>query len=114
MTVNMTEIILGFFTLLGMCGWFVEGRKHKQAVEGMKADNLKKIVDLVTDLVDDFKKQIVIPLESQVEKLRTEVNQLRDAIQKIPECPHSGNCPVRDELRKQQDGNKERGAEPKA
>ena len=26
-----TSIILGVLTLLGGCGWFVEGRKHREA-----------------------------------------------------------------------------------
>ena len=37
----------------------------------------------------------------QINELRTEVKQLRNAINKIGDCPHSGHCPVRDELRKQ-------------
>ena len=27
---NWTEIVLGLFTLLSACGWFVSGRKHRQ------------------------------------------------------------------------------------
>jgi hypothetical protein len=39
---NWTEIILGVFTLLSTCGWFVSGRKHRQEVESLKADVRQK------------------------------------------------------------------------
>ena len=50
-----------------------------------------------------FKELIAEPLEAQITELRTEVKQLRNAINKISDCPYSGHCPVRDELRKQQE-----------
>ena len=86
---NWTEVILGLFTLLSTCGWFVNRRKYR--------------LDLSTEFASKFRELIARPLEDEVMKLRTEVNQLRDAIQKISDCPHSGSCPVRDELRKQSD-----------
>ena len=39
---NWTEILLGLFTLLSTCGWFVSGRKHRQEIESLKADNRQK------------------------------------------------------------------------
>ena len=39
---NWTEIILGLFTLLSTCGWFVAGRKYRQEVESLKANNRMK------------------------------------------------------------------------
>ena len=36
---NWTEIILGLFTLLSTCGWFVAGKKHRQEIVSLKADN---------------------------------------------------------------------------
>ena len=57
-------------------------------------------LDLSTEFACKFRELIARPLEDEVVKLRTEVNQLRDAIQRIGDCPHSGSCPVRDELAK--------------
>ena len=39
---NWTEIILALLTMLGGCGWFVSGRKHKHEIESLKADNRQK------------------------------------------------------------------------
>ena len=35
MTLGWTEIIVAFFTLLGCCAWFVEGRKHRPTANGL-------------------------------------------------------------------------------
>ena len=102
---NITEIILGVLTLLGGCGWFVSGRKHRQEIESLKADNRQKNLDLSTEFATKFRELIVEPLEEEVEKLRTEVNQLRDAIEGINDCADSRGCPVRKRLRQQPKGN---------
>lgn len=41
---------------------------------------------------------IVRPLEAQIKSLRADVNKFRRAIEKIPACPHSVECPVSREL----------------
>ena len=103
---NWTEIILGVFTLLSTCGWFVSGRKHRQEVEGLKADVRQKDMDLSKDYVSEWRTYIAEPLQREVGELRTEVAQLRHAIQRIADCPHSGNCPVRLQLQRQPEGDK--------
>ena len=104
-TLNWTEVILGVMTLLSTCGWFVAGRKYRQEVEGLKADNRQKDMDLSKMYVDEFRNNIAEPLQREVGELRIEVNQLRYALQKIGDCPHSASCPVYDELQRQsQDG----------
>ena len=103
-TIDITAIIL---TMIGMVsGWvsfYLDRHKHKQEIEGMKADNDRKYLDLATEFAKKFKELIAEPLEAQITELRTEVKQLRNAINKIGDCPHSGHCPVHDELRKQQE-----------
>lgn len=79
---NWTEIILGAMTQLGCCGWFVNRRRYK--------------LDVSTEFVSKFRKLIVEPLEAEVDKLRTEVKELRDAIEGIYDCPYRDGCPVRD------------------
>ena len=98
---NITEIILGAMTLLGGCGWFVSGRKHKHEIESLKADNRQKEMNLSKDYVTEFRTYIAEPLQREVSELRDEVNQLRNAIQRIDRCPHRDHCPVYDGLRKQ-------------
>ena len=85
--IGWTSIILAVISLISGCGWFVNRRKYR--------------LDLSTEFACKFRELIARPLEDEVVKLRTEVNQLRDAIQRIGDCPHSGSCPVRDELQRQ-------------
>ena len=91
-----TEIVLGLFTLLSTCGWFVSGRKHRQEIESLKADNRQKDMNLSKDYVTEFRTYIAEPLQREVRELRTEVAQLRHAIQAIDVCPHRAGCPVAD------------------
>ena len=48
--INWTEVLLSLMTLLGSCGWFVAGKKHKQEVEGLKTENQMKKLDLSSEL----------------------------------------------------------------
>ena len=95
---NWTEIILGLFTLLSTCGWFVSGRKHRQEIESLKADNRQKDMNLSRDYVTEWRTYIAEPLQREVGELRNEVAALRNAIQKIDACPHRDGCPVIGEL----------------
>ena len=95
---NWTEIILGLFTLLSTCGWFVAGRKYRQEVESLKADNRMKDMNLSRDYVTEWRTYIAEPLQREVGELRNEVASLRDAIQRIGDCPHRAQCPVLEQL----------------
>lgn len=46
---------------------------------------------------------IVEPLQKEINALRNNIKSLTKALNRISDCPHSDVCPVRDELRKQQD-----------
>jgi hypothetical protein len=67
----------------------------------MKTDNQMKKLDLSSEFAVKFKELIVGPLEDEVAKLRTEVKDLKDAIEGVYDCPYRDDCPVRDKLRKQ-------------
>lgn len=99
---DWTNIVLGIITLLGGCGWIMDRHKHKQEVEGLRADNRQKDMDLSKTYVDEFRKNIADPLRREVRELKREVKKLNNAINKIQECPHAADCPVYDELQKQQ------------
>lgn len=72
--------------------------------ENMEAlvDNRMKDMELAKQYVEEFIKHIVKPLEARVDELANKVKDLTDAVEQIANCPHSADCPVRDELRKQQ------------
>lgn len=101
---NWTEIVLGLMTLLSGCGWFVSGRKHKHEIEGLRADNRQKDMELSKQYVTEFRTFIAEPLQCEVSALRREVAQLRYAIQKIDACAHRDTCPVIGELQRQPNG----------
>lgn len=94
-TIDITAIILAVINLLSTCGWFVAGRKHRQEVESLKADIRMKDMELAQKFVSEFIKNIVEPLEARVNELTNEVNRLKDAIEKVNDCPYRDNCPVR-------------------
>lgn len=100
---NLWNILLSVLTLVAGGGWLFDRRRHRQEVESLKADNRQKDMNLSKMYVEEFKENIADPLRHEVRELRTEVTYLRNAIQKINDCPHSDACPVYNELQKQQD-----------
>lgn len=96
--INWTEVLLSLMTLLGGCGWFVAGKKHKKEVEGMETENQMKKLDLSSEFANKFKELIIGPLETEVKKLRNEVRDLKEAIEGIYDCPYRSECPVKDKL----------------
>ena len=62
-------------------------------------------MDLAKDYVDQFRDNVVVPLQKEVKGLRRDVKGLKNAVSKINICPHSDKCPVLDELQKQQRDN---------
>lgn len=99
-TMDWTAIVVGLFTLLGGCAWFVEGRKYRQQVKGLAADNRMKDLELGVEFVKKFNEHIAGPLLKEVGDLRSEIGELRDAIRKVNDCTYRDKCPVRDELRR--------------
>lgn len=87
----MTEIILALIALLGNCGWFISGRKHRQEVRKAKAEAEKAELDLSVQYIKEFKTNIYDPLHQEVQKLR-------QAIEAVGTCDHRDDCPVVDQL----------------
>lgn len=83
---NWTEIILGLLTLISTGGWIVNRRKYR--------------LDLSTEFVTKFHELIAKPLEAEVEKLRNEVKELKDAIEGIYDCAYRDDCPVRKRMQR--------------
>lgn len=101
----MTEIWAAVTTLLTLVaggGWLFDKKRHRQEVRSIKTENEKKDMELAKMYVDEFKTNIAEPLRREVRGLKKEVKNLNNAIAKIQDCPHAGECPVYDELQKQQ------------
>ena len=97
MTVEWTSILLAVIGMVsGWFTWWLDRRRHKQEVEGLKADNRQKDMNLSKDYVTEWRTYIAEPLQREVGELRSEVAQLRHAIQAIDVCPHRVGCPVAD------------------
>ena len=101
---DWTSIVLAIISFLGGLGWMLDRKKHRQEIESLKADNRQKDMNLSKDYVTEWRTYIAEPLQREVNELRTEVAELRHAIQAIDICPHRDGCPVLDSLRKQPEG----------
>ena len=104
MALEWTSIVLALITTLGGCGWLIDRKKHRQEIESLKADNRQKDMNLSRDYVTEFRTYIAEPLQREVGELRTEVAQLRHAIQAIDVCPHRARCPVADVMQRKPEG----------
>lgn len=94
--------LLSVLTLVAGGGWIFDRRRHRHEMESLRADNRQKEMNLSKMYVDEFKANIADPLRREVAALKRETKNLRNAIQKINDCPHAADCPVYDELQKQQ------------
>ena len=104
MALEWTNISLGMLTLLGGFGWIFDHKRHKHEMEGLKADNRQKEMDLGKDYVTEWHTYIAEPLLREVGELRQEVNKLRYAIQRIERCDYRANCPVLDCMQHDEEG----------
>ncbi len=94
---DYTAIVLALAGIVsGWLTWWLDRRRHKQEIEGLKADNRQKDMNLSKDYVTEWRTYIAEPLQREVGELRTEVAALRHAIQAIDVCPHRAGCPVAD------------------
>lgn len=66
-------------------------KKAEEEAKSVALDNEKKLMAL-------FNEYIVEPLKKEITSLRRTVSRLTQAIDKIPSCPHSADCPVKDSL----------------
>ncbi|MCR5190327.1 MAG: hypothetical protein K6C07_02830 [Bacteroidales bacterium] len=66
-------------------------KKAKEEAEGVALDNEKKLSEMI-------KEYFVEPLKKEITSLRRTVSRLTRAVERIPSCPHSADCPVKDAL----------------
>lgn len=67
--------------------------KAEEEAKSLAIDNDRKVSELVNEY-------FVEPLKKDITSLRRQMSRLTRAIEKIPSCPHSADCPVKDELDK--------------
>ena len=93
---EITSIILGVLTLLGGCGWFVEGRKHREIARLLNADHKLKEMELGQLYVEQFEKNIAEPLRRDVRELREKVDRLTDELEHVKKTVcYCVDCPDR-------------------
>ena len=102
MTTDWYSIIPSIAALLTACGWFVDGRLHRKKVKEQDIRNRQEEMELSKTYVTEFKENIAKPLQNEIKGLRRDVKNLQKAIKQANSCPHSDDCPVLDELQKQQ------------
>ena len=69
--------------------------KAAEEARSLAIDNDKKVSEMVNEY-------FVEPLKKEITALRREMLRLRKAIEKIPECPHAAECPVKESLKEDQ------------
>ncbi len=107
-TIDLTAIILALITMVsGWVGWWHDRRRHKAEVKNLEtqaknleadskkveAETKKEYMDLAKMFVDEFMKNIVNPLEKQVDGLSKRVKELEDELASVKKCAcYRGNC----------------------
>lgn len=95
-------------TIVGVMTIRASRAKAEAEADGAVAESEQKQMSLATDYVEAFKENISEPLMREVKGLRRDVKNLKNAINKINDCPHRDDCPVRSELQKQQESDRNR------
>jgi len=75
-----------------------EAKSAEQEAKGKEIENDEKASKLLMDY-------IIEPLKKEINALRKDIKKLQKSIERISDCPHADNCPVRDELQKYNDSN---------
>lgn len=103
--IEWTSVALAVIGVLsGWFTWWLDRRRHRQEVEGLKADNRQKDMNLSMDYVKEWRTYIAEPLQREVGELRNEVAELRHAIQQVGECDYRAECPVLRQLQHESHG----------
>lgn len=105
---TLLNYLLGGFGLVSLIvGLLTIGASRRKAdaeADGAVAETEQKNMSLAKEYVDEFRENVYGPLLKELKGLRRDVKNLKNAINKINDCPHADSCPVRSELQKQQDG----------
>ena len=100
----MTEEIIRIIIVALMSGALIITLVTLRSTKKKAAEQAKSIeIDNDKNIMQNFLEYIVEPLKKEVNGLRKDVRKFTRAIEKINDCPHAGNCPVRNELQDTKD-----------
>ncbi|MDY6347037.1 MAG: hypothetical protein SPL42_01205 [Bacteroidales bacterium] len=88
---SVLNLLLGGGLLVTVVTLRSQKAKAEEEAKSLALDNDKKVSEMVNEY-------FVEPLKKELTSLRRTVSRLTRAIDKIPSCPHSADCPVKDEL----------------
>lgn len=112
MNPGVIDIILAAIAIVGppVTAWLTsvlmrnrsaqEIAKLKTEVDQMRADVRSRELDNDRKAIETMMELVVNPLRREMSSLRSYVNKLTHAIEKIPACPYSDTCPVSRELQR--------------
>ncbi len=75
-------------------GWLGGRRKSKAEVEIIKSDHAEKLLKLN----DQY---LITPLTRKIDILSQKIQRLEQALSRISDCSDEKNCPVKNELKRQ-------------
>lgn len=105
---NVIELISIVLNVVFGSGMLMSLLKLRQTKEQMQEDTRGKELDNEEKASKIVMEYVVEPLKKEMNSLRIEVQRFREAVEKIPTCPMSQECPVNKELKK---GEKNEGVE---
>lgn len=76
----------------------LEMQRLEEEMEHLRAERRTDELENVRKATEILMEGVVTPLKTELKQLRNEINRMRKAIERIPACPHSDDCPVRLEL----------------
>lgn len=99
---NAIEIISLVCNLLFGSGLLLSLLKLRQTKAQMQEDIRGKALENEEKASQIVMNYVVEPLKKEMNSLRLEVQRFRKAVEKIPTCPMSQECPVNKELKKKE------------
>ena len=88
---TILNVLLGGGLIVTLTTLRSQRAKANAEAKGIALDNEEKVSKMVNEY-------FVEPLKKDIASLRRQVSRLTRAIDRIPSCPHSADCPVKDSL----------------
>lgn len=92
----LLNLLLGGSLLVTLVTLKSVKKKANAEAEGEEIENEKKAAEVM-------KEYIVEPLQGEIKKLRRSITRFEKAVERVSDCEHKDNCPVRREFQKQED-----------
>ena len=86
--------------------------KLRTEIESARTANRNAEVDLLKNASQTLMDNVVKPLENELNKMRRAVGSLQKAIQRLYDCTHVADCPVRKQLQCEESGNGDSDTKP--